>query len=455
MEPREDAAARIDQIAEIGVDEVACLIDFGVPSDIVLDRLRLLATVVQRVREVPTIVEPIVEPFVEAGLAADVRRHNVTHLQCTPSMAAMFLMKEEDRVALRQIRHIFIGGEAFQGSLLSDLRSATSATIENMYGPTETTIWSSSCTAGKPSTTVPLGVPIANTQLYVLGPDCRPVPPGVGGELYIGGDGVTRGYLNRDELTLERFLPNPFTPGRMYRTGDLVRIGHVDGDLHFIGRVDHQVKVRGYRIELGEIEARIGSFPGVREAVVVVQGDGTDVLIVAYMRVSKAGVTIPDLKAHLAEALPDFMIPAHFVILDAFPLTPNAKVDRKRLPPIDKLKPVSSQQYVAPAEGVQRAIAETFRRALNLEKVGLFDNFFALGGHSLLAVQVHRELKASVAPKLTITDLFRFPSVAALASHVEGGGKVDDRLSRVAERAAMRRSAFDRRQVIARGRDVG
>jgi hypothetical protein len=281
------------------------------------------------------------------------------------------------------------------------------------------------------------------------------VPPGVGGELYIGGDGVTRGYLNREELTAERFVPNPFAPGRMYRTGDLVRIAHLDGDLNFIGRVDHQVKVRGYRIELGEIEARIGSFPGVREAVVVVQGQGTDVQIVAYLRVTKAGVDTAALKAHLAEALPDFMVPAHFVTLDAFPLTPNAKVDRKRLPPIDKVKPASAEEYVAPTDSVQQAIAETFRRALNIERVGLFDNFFALGGHSLLAVQVHRELKAGIAPKLTITDLFRFPSVAALASHVEGGGKPDDRLSKVAERAAMRRNAFDRRAGVVRGRETG
>jgi natural product biosynthesis luciferase-like monooxygenase protein len=450
-----DAAARIEQIAGIGVDDVACLIDFGVPSDIVLHHLKSLATVVQRAREVPASVEPAAESPVEAGLAADVCRHNVTHLQCTPSMAAMFLMKDEDRAALRHIRHIFIGGEAFQGSLLADLRSVTSATIENMYGPTETTIWSSTCTAADTSMIVPLGTPIANTQLYVLGPDGQPVPPGVGGELYIGGDGVTRGYLNRDELTSERFLPNPFAPGRMYRTGDLVRIAKVDGDLNFIGRVDHQVKVRGYRIELGEIEARIGSFAGVREAVVVVQGKGTSAQIVAYMRVAKSGVAIPDLKAHLAETLPDFMIPAHFVILDAFPLTPNAKVDRKRLPPIDKAKPVSGEKYVAPAEGVQHTVAEIFRRALNIERVGLFDNFFALGGHSLLAVQVHRELKAGIAPRLTITDLFRFPSVAALAAHIEGGGKPDDRLSRVADRAAMRRNAMDRRQGMAQRREVG
>jgi natural product biosynthesis luciferase-like monooxygenase protein len=451
----EDAAARIEQIAAIGVDDVACLIDFGVPSDIVLDRLKLLATVVQRARDIPATQEPAAETFVEAGLAADVRRHNVTHLQCTPSMAAMFLMKDEDRAAMRNIRHIFIGGEAFQGSLLADLRSATSATIENMYGPTETTIWSSTCTAGDPATIVPLGTPIANTQLYVLGPDQQPVPPGVGGELYIGGDGVTRGYLNREQLTAERFVPNPFAPGRMYRTGDLVRIANLQGDLNFIGRVDHQVKVRGYRIELGEIEARIGSFPGVREAVVVVQGEGTDVQIVAYLRVTKAGVETSALKTYLAEALPDFMVPAHFITLDAFPLTPNAKVDRKRLPTIDKVKPASTEEYVAPTDSVQQAIAETFRRALNIERVGLFDNFFALGGHSLLAVQVHRELKAGIAPKLTITDLFRFPSVAALASHVEGGGKADDRLSKVAERAAMRRNAFDRRAGVVRGRETG
>ncbi|MGO4833165.1 MupA/Atu3671 family FMN-dependent luciferase-like monooxygenase, partial [Rhizobiaceae sp. 2RAB30] len=240
----DDALSRIEQIAAIGVDEVACLIDYGVPSDIVLERLVPLAEVVARSRAAPA-----QEGELEAGLAAEIERHGVTHLQCTPSMARMFLMNEDDRRALGAVRHLFIGGEALPASLMVDLRKTTAASVENMYGPTETTIWSSTLSVGAAEGVVPLGRPIANTQLYALDAARRPVPPGMPGELYIGGDGVARGYHNRPDLTAERFLTNPFAPGRFYRTGDLVRFT-ADGTLQFLGRADHQVKVRGYRIEL-------------------------------------------------------------------------------------------------------------------------------------------------------------------------------------------------------------
>ena len=450
----DDARQRIEQVAAAGVDDIACLIDFGVPSELVMERLVPLAQVVAQVRGSADL-EPATEW--DGGFATEIRRHGVTHLQCTPSMASMFLMGDEDRRALGGVQHLYIGGEALQGALLAELAKVSEATVENMYGPTETTIWSSTLTAQKTEGVVPLGRPIANTQLYVLDRARRPVPPGLPGELYIGGDGVTRGYLHRDELTAERFLPNPFMAGRIYRTGDLVRLG-ADGTLHFLGRADFQVKVRGYRIELGEIEARIGSYPGVREAVVVAREDrANDVRIVAYIRAP--GVTIDErgLRAHIAEVLPDYMVPAHFVTLDAFPLTPNAKVDRNRLPKPEEVRSVpAAHEYVAPSDNTQIEIAEAFRRALGLERVGLHDSFFALGGHSLLAVQVHRELRSKVAPELTITDLFRFPTVSGLAAHIADRGKADERLSRVADRAAMRRNALgDRRAGLVRSRDTG
>ena len=443
----EDALRRVDQVAAIGVDEVACLIDFGVPSDLVLERLAPLAEVVAASRSAP---EPVVQ---DAGLATEIVRHGVTHMQCTPSMARMFLMSDDDRRAFGSMRHLYIGGEALPASLLADLRNATTATVDNMYGPTETTIWSSTLrVADSMDGVVPLGRPIANTQLYALDQWRRPVPPGMPGELYIGGDGVARGYHERPDLTSERFLPNPYAEGRCYRTGDLVRFT-ADGTLQFLGRADDQVKVRGYRIELGEIEARIAEFPGIAEVVVMAREDrADDVRLVAYLRLS-GGIDEGALRLSLEKSLPDYMVPAHFVTLSAFPLTPNAKVDRKALPKPDTVPVQAAAVYVEPTDTIERSIAETFRRILGVEKVGLSDSFFALGGHSLLAVQAHRELKANIAPDMLITDLFRFPTVKGLAEHLSERGKSDDRLSKVADRAAMRRAALgDRRAALSRAR---
>ncbi|WP_442342033.1 MupA/Atu3671 family FMN-dependent luciferase-like monooxygenase [Ectorhizobium quercum] len=448
----EDALRRIDQVAAIGVSEIACLIDFGVPAGLVLERLTPLAQAVSLARAPAAMTDAVSDNSFEE----DVRRHNVTHLQCTPSMARMFLMSETDRSAFARIRHLFIGGEALQASLLADIRTLTQASVENMYGPTETTIWSSTMTADMSESVVPLGRPIANTQLYVLDAAGKPAAPGQPGELYIGGDGVTRGYLHREELTRERFLPNPFAPGRIYRTGDL-GCRTDDGTLRFLGRTDYQVKVRGYRIELGEIEARIATFPGIAEAVVIAREDrADDVRIVAYVRLSGEPVSEDALRRHLGETLPDYMIPAHVVTLDAFPLTPNAKVDRKALPKpatATATAPAAAQAFVSPESTLQKDIAEAYRRTLGLERVGVNDNFFAIGGHSLLAVQLHRDLKAGLAPELTITDIFRFPTVGTLAGHLANREKEDDRLSQVADRAAMRRAALgDRRAALTRAR---
>jgi acyl carrier protein len=268
---------------------------------------------------------------------------------------------------------------------------------------------------------------------------------------------VTRGYLNREELTRERFLPNPFIEGgRIYRTGDLVLIGP-DGEIEFIGRTDHQVKVRGYRIELGEIEARLGLHPAVAEAVVVAREDkADDVRIVAYLRYKAGVVPEKELADHVRAALPEFMVPVHFVKMDAFPLTPNAKVDRKALPrPSEVKQEAKTIEFIVPSNEIQQRIAETFKRVLGVERVGALDNFFQLGGHSLLAVQVHRELKKNVAPQLSITDIYRFPTVSGLAGHIQGSSAANDQLSKIADRAAMRRNAMGgRRSLAARDREA-
>lgn len=412
----EDALARVEQLKRIGVTEVACLIDYGIAPEVVLEGLYPLAEVVRRANAGSGPQEG------DWSIAAQIIRHGVTHLQCTPSMARMIAMNDDSRMALAQVRHLMIGGEALPGALVSDLRRATAASITNMYGPTETTIWSTTEAVGpQPEAVSNIGTPIANTQVYVLDRSLQPVPVGTPGELWIGGEGVTRGYWQRPDLTADRFRPNPFVEGRIYGTGDLVR-WRADGRLEFMGRADHQVKLRGYRIEMGEIEAALEAQPGVTQAVVMVREDTPgDKRLVAYLT-GTAGE--PALRAALAVALPEHMVPQHFVRIDSFPLTPNRKVDRKALPAparhVVETPASEAAPFHAPASDVEARIAAVWARVLGVPKVGAKDNFFALGGHSLLAVQAHRELKQELGnSKLSITDIFRFPVLSQLAGYLD------------------------------------
>ncbi|TNF58173.1 MAG: LLM class flavin-dependent oxidoreductase, partial [Burkholderiales bacterium] len=452
----DDCLQRVEQLKRIGVGEVACLIDYGIPSEKVMEGLYPLAEVLRRSNEATQL------PPDDFSIAAQIVRHGVTHLQCTPSMARMIAMNDEARVALARVKLMMIGGEALPGTLVAELGRYTQARIENMYGPTETTIWSSTETAGADEPVVNIGRPIANTQMYVLDEHREPVAVGVPGELYIGGDGVTRGYWQRPELTAERFVPDPFVPpdraapggARMYRTGDLAR-WRPDGRIDFLGRADFQVKIRGYRIELGEIEAVLEGQPGVRQAVVVAREDSPgDVRLVAYLR-TDPGVSTDALREAASAVLPEHMLPAHCVTVDEFPLTPNRKVDRKALPAPNAASPQSAaaQAYVAPENEIEQKIAEIWVKVLGVPRVGSKDNFFALGGHSLLAVQAHREIRQSLGTtKLSITDIFRFPVLEALARHL------DDRpedtaatAAETAERAQMRSDAMSRRRAMRAG----
>lgn len=408
----DDALAQVERLKRIGVDEVACLIDYGIAADRVMAGLVPLAEVLRRSNTGAALAED------DFSLAAEIVRHGVTHLQCTPSMARMLVGDDEARGVLARLRHILIGGEALPGALVSDLAKATQAPVHNMYGPTETTIWSTTAIATPGEAVAGIGGPVANTQVYVLDGDLNPVPAGVEGELWIGGEGVTRGYWRRDDLTAERFLPDPFRAGgRMYRTGDLAR-WQADGRLAFLGRADQQIKLRGYRIELGEIEATLDALPGVTQAVVVAREDvpGAPQLI-AYVT-GPGRLDGAALRAALAARLPEPMVPARVVQIAAFPQTPNGKVDRKALP-----APVEEATVVAepgPTEGVAARIGAVWSRLLGVGRVGPKDNFFDLGGHSLLAVQAHREIRAMPgAAGLSITDIFRFPTLGALAARVE------------------------------------
>jgi natural product biosynthesis luciferase-like monooxygenase protein len=447
--------AQIDRVRAIGVDEIGCLIDFGVPTPEVIASLPLLDEVRQLAqarhgggKSAAAAACPL-EMAAGASAGADrfsfealVARHQVTHLQCTPSMARMLLLHEESRAALGRIQHVMIGGEAFPLTLARELLALIPGTLTNMYGPTETAVWSTTWRLQGPLDSIPIGTPIANTKVYVLDRNGRPVPPLVPGDLYIGGAGVVRGYWERPELSAERFVPDPFAvePGaRMYKTGDLAR-WREDGQLEFLGRSDFQVKIRGYRVELGEIESALAEQEGVREAVVMAQQDGQgEPRLVAYYTGGASDVAA--LRDELAARLPDYMVPAYFVSLERFPLTPNGKIDRKALPAPETVSTVRAAAYVAPQSELETTIAQVWQETLGMAKVGTEDNFFDLGGHSLLIVRVHRQLREKLEQPLALTDLYRFPTIKALSGFLASGG-VDESAKSGTDRAARRRDAL-------------
>ena len=455
----DDCLARVEQVKRIGVDEIACLIDYGIPVADVLQGLRPLADVLRQANA-PASIAPD-----DWSIAAQIVRHGVTHLQCTPSMARMICMDDQARIALGRVKNLMIGGEALSGAQASELSGLTGAPVENMYGPTETTIWSSTEQAETEEGIVNIGRPIANTQLYVLDGNGEPVPVGVPGELHIGGHGVARGYWRRPDLTAERFVPDPFVApevsapagARMYRTGDLVR-WRADGKVEFLGRADHQVKIRGYRIELGEIESHLNAAASVSEAVVIAREDTPgDVRLVAYLLAAEGrAVDDDELRTALRGKLPEHMVPAHYVVMDAFPLTPNRKIDRKALPAPDQSSGKPGRETIAPTNDTEEIILGIWKDVLGVKGAGIEDNFFDLGGHSLLAVKAHRLLNESFQKKTSITDVFRYPTVRTLAGFLnddsEGVGlqKSEDRAETRREMMAKRRQRRTR-QAESRG----
>jgi acyl-CoA synthetase (AMP-forming)/AMP-acid ligase II/acyl carrier protein len=285
---------------------------------------------------------------------------------------------------------VLCGGEALPRDLANQILERTPS-LWNMYGPTETTIWSSTIAVEKGEGPVTLGPPIDNTQFYVLDRHAQLAPIGVAGELYIGGDGLARGYFHRPELTAEKFVPDHFrgAPGaRLYRTGDLVR-RMAGGQIDFLGRLDHQVKLRGYRIELGEIETALSRYPGVREAVVMVREDVPgDKRLVAYLATDQQALSVTAVREFLTGKLPNYMLPAAVVRVEAMPLTPNGKVDRRALPAPDLGHGPREKEYVAPRTEEEKTLAGIWAEVLRLERVGIDDNLFELGADSLHIFQI-------------------------------------------------------------------
>ena len=323
-------------------------------------------------------------------IPAEIVRHGVTHLQLTPSLLRALVSDPQSLHALGKLKKMLIGGEALPASLVASLRQSFTGEIYNMYGPTETAIWSTVYRVQEQRNSIPIGKPILNTQVYVLDSQLQLVPPGGMGNLWIGGDGVVRGYLNRPELTAERFIPDPFRPeGRLYRTGDLARF-LADGNLDYMGRADFQVKIRGFRIELGEIESTLEQQPGVGQAVVVAREDLHADKILAAFFVVKAGssVNTDSLRGALEAALPGYMVPTHFIQLDSLPLTSNGKIDRNALPPISLQAGAPTEAGEDPIGEFELVLAKAWAEALGLKRISRRDNFFRLGGHSLAALKI-------------------------------------------------------------------
>jgi len=318
------------------------------------------------------------------------------------------------------VRTVSLCGEALGADLVKQIyRSPRVERVVNLYGPTEDTVYSTWAQIQKGSEEggVPIGTPIANTQAYVLDEAMRPSAVGVVGELYLGGDGLARGYLNRPELTAERFVPDPFSGtagGRLYFTGDLARY-RVDGQLEFLGRRDHQVKVRGFRIELGEIEAVLKNHTGVQDSLVVARDDASGSRsLVGYVVCSPhATLDGAELRHSLRQSLPEYMVPSIIMVLPSWPLTANGKLDRKALP--DPEMAGQESAFVAPQSEMEKSIAALWQNLLAVDKVGIFDNFFDIGGHSLLAVRLHTALRELSGEPLLLIDLFKYPTIAAMA----------------------------------------
>nr|QEO74214.1 condensation domain-containing protein [uncultured bacterium] len=359
-------------------------------------------------------------------------RAKVTTLHFVPSMLRSFLDTAE--TGCSSVRQIFASGEALDKNSVDRYRTKfPNAVLHNLYGPTEAAIDVTSFDCSQLNYPfVPIGAPIDNIQLYILDPRNQPQPIGVPGELHIAGDGLARGYLNRPELTQEKFVANPFTPGtRMYKTGDLA-CWMEDGNIQYLGRIDTQVKIRGFRVEIGEIEARLNQFPQVQDSAVIAHGQDADRQLIAFYRATESTadhlVQLPneELRAHLSQTLPEYMVPAAFVSVAAIPLSSNGKVDRRALSRMD-VTLASGQEYVAPRNAAEKQLVAIWAEVLNLpvEKIGVNDNFFELGGHSLRAAQLLSKIRRELDVDVPLQAFFDKASVAQLARFVATAGKSD------------------------------
>ncbi|MCP4414818.1 MAG: amino acid adenylation domain-containing protein, partial [Gammaproteobacteria bacterium] len=359
---------------------------------------------------------------IDALVTALADQNNYSFLDATPSLLDTISQLLPANMSAIKLNTLIFGGEALTEKSLSFWRTCTAETrIYNLYGPTEAIVDSSYYevdTNNFFTDSVPIGRPTANRQLYILDQYLQPVPIGVVAELYIGGDGLARGYLNRPELTAEKFIDNPFEEGKLYKTGDLARF-LPDGNIVFMGRIDHQVKIRGFRIELGEIESVLNQHADIKESVVVSkENKQKDNYLVAYVITNNVGSEISELRAYLAKKLPEYMIPSAFVALETIPLAASGKIDYKALPEAD-LGSTREDEFVAPRNETEIKLAQIWQAVLGIESVSINDNFFQLGGHSLLATQVMSRLRDTFKVDFPLAEFFKHPTIAELAKCIE------------------------------------
>lgn len=443
----ESCLGMIDKLRELEVDEVACLVDFGADPELILKQLPYLQEFKERVQG----GQPSLDG--RENLEELITEHQVTHLQCTPSMATMLLAESAITEALGTLDVMMVGGEALTEDLAAKLRAIVPGRVMNMYGLTETAIWSSTADIHHDTTMVSLGEPLANNRFYALDANLQLVPPGLPGELYIAGLCVARGYLGRSDLTSAAFLPDPFDAsgdGTLYKSGDQVR-QLPDGTMRFMGRGDSQVKVNGYRIELGEIEAALLSHDEVSQAAVLVVTNplGARVLAAHFVLESNSSLEIEELRSFLRTCLPEYMIPREFHVHERFPKTNNGKTDRKALAKggsgaasaaipvtlVAKSKVPAAQAVTMSMAELEDALEKIWIDILGLNSLDRNANFFDLGGHSLLTISLKRILMAEHGIEVALIALFRHSTVRSLASFLsaeqsgsgpEGGGRDDD-----------------------------
>jgi natural product biosynthesis luciferase-like monooxygenase protein len=427
-----DAEQLVLDATAAGVDEVACLVDFGVDADLVRDGFAQIARLKRRIE---AHFRGRAADVTDMSVGGAIHAEDATHLQCTPSMLAMLVADPSDAASLGKLDHLLVGGEPLTPALVDETKPLLNGRYTNMYGPTETTVWSLVHELER-ADVIPIGRPVANTTVHIVDRNGAPVPVGVPGELLIGGRGVARGYHNRPEMTAARFIDHPQW-GRVYATGDLATV-RSDGIVEFGGRLDNQVKVRGYRIELGEIECALEDDPQIARAVVVaVAVDGVTELVAYVTPRETASFDLARVQRALAARLPEPMLPRAFEVRDALPTMPNGKTDRVQLAKhatsifrqvaavVDATTPTSApdaERVTATAAVVdstddEAAVIEIWSAVLG-HAIGRDDNFFEVGGHSLLAVKVFRLLTQRLALPLALTDLFRFPNARSLGTHL-------------------------------------
>ena len=374
-----------------------------------------------------TLVMALQEAHRDMGLLmGEINHHGVTDLQLVPSLLSVLLEHAEFKECV-SLKRVFCGGEELPVALKDKFYATDlSAGLYNLYGPTEATIDTTSHACRATDRLIPIGRPIANTQIHILDAHLQSLPIGVPGELHIGGAGLARGYLHRPDLTTERFIDNPFSDdpdARLYKSGDLA-CWLPDGTIEYLGRTDHQIKLRGFRIELGEIETRLGQHEAIRESVVILHETETDQHLVAYYTPEdtpdgEATDPTPDpslLRTWLEETLPDYMIPAHFMRLEQMPLSPNGKLDHKQLPEPGNAGMESGTEHIAPRDTLELQLARIWEDILNIHPLGVRDHFFDLGGHSLLAVQLMARIQREFGQNLPLATLFQHPTIEQLAS---------------------------------------